>query len=78
MEKKNAFNEVQKVLLPFATTCLCEAGFSALVNIKTNARNCLDPQYDIRCALTKLEPRYQKFVMIFKVRVLTENKFPND
>ena len=48
------------MLLPFATTYLCETGFSALTTIKTKARNRLDPQHDLRCALTSIEPRFEK------------------
>ncbi len=44
--------EAEKALLPFPTTYLCEQGFSSLVTIKTKARNRLDPQHDLRCALT--------------------------
>ena len=40
-------------VLPFATTYLCEAGFSVLVLIKTNARNRLgDVDHDMRLALS--------------------------
>ena len=46
------------VLIPFATTYRCEAGFSALVSIKTKARNQLkDTDANIRCALSSTNPR---------------------
>nr|XP_039248833.1 zinc finger BED domain-containing protein 5-like [Styela clava] len=48
--------EAMTFLLPFATTYLCEQGFSALVAIKTKARNRLDPGDDMRIALSKIEP----------------------
>jgi len=51
--------EVMNVLLPFATTYLCEQGFSALTVIKTKARNRLDPGHDMRIALSKIEPRIE-------------------
>lgn len=55
--------EADKVLLPYPTTYLCEAGFSALVVIKTKYRNRLDPQHDIRCALAiKIKPDIEKLV----------------
>ena len=44
--------QATKALLPFPTTYLCEAGFSALAMIKTKYRNQLQPEDDIRCALT--------------------------
>lgn len=37
-------------LMPFATTYLCETGFSALVALKTKYRNKLDVQPDLRSA----------------------------
>ncbi|KAK3862332.1 hypothetical protein Pcinc_031801 [Petrolisthes cinctipes] len=47
-----------EVLVPFATTYLCEAGFSALLHIKTKARNRLDASDDMRVALSKKESRF--------------------
>ena len=55
--------EAEKALLPFPTTYLCEQGFSSLVTIKTKARNRLDPQHDLRCALTmNIKPRFESLV----------------
>ncbi|XP_076039422.1 zinc finger BED domain-containing protein 5-like [Oratosquilla oratoria] len=48
------------VLVPFASTYLCEAGFSTLVNIKTKNRNRLDVGDDMRLALTNFRPRISK------------------
>ena len=56
-EKPTIGTEAMKVLLPFATTYLCEQGFSALTTLKTKARNRLDCGHDMRIALTKIEPR---------------------
>ena len=56
-EHPQVSKEAIKRLIPFATTYLCEAGFSILAAIKTKQRNRLDPQNDIRCALTKIKPR---------------------
>ena len=55
-EKPMIGNEAMTFLLPFATTYLCEQGFSALTVIKTKARNRLDPGDDVRIALSKIEP----------------------
>ena len=40
------------ILVPFSSTYLCECGFSALLTIKSKARNRLHVQSDIRCALS--------------------------
>ncbi|XP_076065128.1 protein FAM200A-like [Oratosquilla oratoria] len=45
-----------RVLAPFTSTYLCEAGFSTLVNIKTKNRNRLDVGDDMRLALTNFRP----------------------
>jgi len=39
------------VLVPFATTYLCETEFSCLLHINSKTRNRLDPQHDMRVAL---------------------------
>jgi hypothetical protein len=44
-------------LIPFATTYLCESGFSTLVSVKTKARNRLDARHDMCLALSKTVPR---------------------
>ena len=51
-----------RVLVPFASTHLCESGFSSLLQIKTKARNRLDVQNDMRLALTQTKPRISKLV----------------
>ena len=48
-------------LLPFPTTYLCEAGFSTLAMVKTKYQNQLQPEDDIRCALTTIIPDFDKF-----------------
>ena len=50
-----------KLLMPFPSTCLCEAAFSSMLVIKTKARNRLD-EPDLRCCLAVTEPRIQKLV----------------
>ena len=44
-------------LLPFGSTYLCEAAFSALVGMKTKCRNTLNVENDLICALSCIEPR---------------------
>ena len=47
-----------KLLLPFASTWSCEAGFSAMTAIKCKSRNRLHAENDLRLALTKnISPR---------------------
>ena len=51
-----------KILIPFSSTYLCESGFSTLVVIKSKARNRLDAQADMRCALSHTDPRIDLLV----------------
>ena len=51
------------VLVPFASTYLCESGFSTLLQIKTKARNRLDVQDDMRLAFMQTKPRISKPLM---------------
>ena len=50
------------VLAPFATTFLCESGFSTMVQIKDKYRNRLDISHDMRVALSKTSPRIADLV----------------
>ena len=49
-----------RVLVPFASTYLCESGFSTLLHIKTKARNRLNVEDDMRLSLSKTEPQIVK------------------
>ena len=49
-------------LLPFATSYLCESGFSALLANKTKQRNRLNVQDDMRVALSKTIPQFHVLV----------------
>jgi len=51
-EYPNLYEEALKKLVPFATTYLCESGFSTLTTIKTKARNKLDVEPTMRISLT--------------------------
>jgi hypothetical protein len=44
--------------MPFASTYLCEVGFSSLVHIKAKARNCPSVTDNIRAALSKTKATY--------------------
>ena len=55
---KNALN----IPMPFATTYLCESGFSTLVSIKTKPRNRLDAGDDMRVAIIKKERRFKLII----------------
>ena len=48
---------IMSKLLPFGSTYLCEAAFSALVSLKTRARNAMSVENDLICALSCIEPR---------------------
>ena len=45
-------------IIHFATTYLCESGFSSLVVIKTKSRNRLNVKDDMRVALSKTKPQF--------------------
>ena len=46
-----------RVLVPFATSYLCEAGFSAMAVIKTKYRSRIDVEREMRVAVSKILPR---------------------
>lgn len=52
-----------KTLLPFASTYLCESGFSTLLQIKTKTRNRLGVEHDMRCALSTTVPQIDTLVV---------------
>ncbi|XP_050985391.1 zinc finger BED domain-containing protein 5 [Labeo rohita] len=47
------------VLLPFATSYLCEIGFSAVASLKTKYRSHLRIEHDLRVAVSSLQPRFE-------------------
>ena len=50
-------NKAVNILLPFATTYLCETAFSALTNMKTKYRSRLVVESDMRVCLSNITPR---------------------
>ena len=55
-EFSELFSKAKNFLLQFPSTYLCEASFSAMVNIKTKNRNRIGLEGDLRLALTKIVP----------------------
>ena len=51
-----------KVLIPFATTCECEAAFSTLLHFKTKYRNRLNVTNDMRVARCKTNPKMDELI----------------
>jgi hypothetical protein len=51
-----------EILTPFVTTYLCEQSFSRMVDMKTNKRNRLCCENDMRVALSKVKPRISELV----------------
>jgi len=54
-----AVSRAMQFLIPFATTYLCESGFSTMVTIKTKSRNRLDIKDDMRVALSNTVPDFK-------------------
>ena len=52
--------EAWRAIVPFASTYLCESGFSALMHIKSKARNQLDVEDDMRIVISKVQPRISR------------------
>jgi hypothetical protein len=48
------------ILLPFATSYLCEIGFSGVAALKTKYRSPLNIESDVRVAISRLQQRYEK------------------
>ncbi|XP_050064407.1 protein ZBED8-like [Aphis gossypii] len=54
-----AVSRAMKFLIPFATTYLCESGFSTMVTIKTKSRNRLDIKDDMSVAQYNTVPDFK-------------------
>ncbi len=55
-EYPELFDIALKILLPFASTYLCEAGFSKMTALKTKYRNRAQIEDDLRLRLSNIEP----------------------
>lgn len=49
-----------EILLPCATSYLCETGFSAVASLKTKYRSRLNIENDLRVAISKLQPSFEQ------------------
>ncbi|VVC25872.1 Hypothetical protein CINCED_3A012173 [Cinara cedri] len=49
-----------RVLIPFSTSYLCEAGFSAVAVIKSKYRSKINVEKEMRLAVSSLIPRFEK------------------
>lgn len=52
--------KAQKILIPFATSYLCEAGFSAVAVIKSKYRSKINVENEMRVAISNITPRFSK------------------
>ena len=59
-EYPELFDKALRFILPFATSYLCETGFSALTTIKTKNRARLSVEDDLHLCLSRLSLRYDK------------------
>jgi len=55
-EFKVLLDKATIILLPFATTYLCESGFSAYMSTETKYRSRLNAETDIRLKLSQIQP----------------------
>lgn len=55
-------NKALRVLLPFATSYLCEAGFSAVAVLKSKYRSKLNIEKEMRVAVTTLLPNFEEIL----------------
>ena len=48
------------ILLPFATSYLCEMGFSTVAALKTKYRSQLNIEQELRATISNLKPRFER------------------
>ncbi|KAL4101100.1 hypothetical protein QTP88_012347 [Uroleucon formosanum] len=53
-------DKAQRILIPFSTSYLCEAGFSAFAVIKSKYRTKINVEKEMRVAVSCLIPRFEK------------------
>ena len=58
-----------RVLVPFATSYLCETGFSAVAVIRSKYRNQIDIEREMRVAISNIAPRLDKMCKRNKLTV---------
>ena len=59
-------NRAVKTLMPFATMCPCESGFSALTSMKTKYRHRLCVENDLRLRLSPIQPNIAELCASFQ------------
>ncbi|CAG4990207.1 unnamed protein product [Colias eurytheme] len=66
MKRKHEYPELArealKLLMPFATSYLCELTFSSMVDIKTKKRNRLQLENDLIINVSKIAPQFDKLL----------------
>jgi hypothetical protein len=60
------------ILLPFATTYMCEQSFSSMLTIKNLKRSLESLHHELRVALSTIDPDIKKYVHRNKRKYLTE------
>ncbi|XP_008189601.1 zinc finger BED domain-containing protein 5-like, partial [Acyrthosiphon pisum] len=55
-------NKALRILIPFATSYLCEAGFSAVAVLKSKYRSKLNVEKEMHVAVTTLIPNFEKLI----------------
>lgn len=61
-EYSEVSNKALRILILFATSYLCEAGFSAVAVLKSKYRSKLNVEKEMRVAVTTLIPNFEKLI----------------
>ena len=61
---------ILNIILPFASTYLCEAGFSKMTALKTKYRSRAQIEDDLRLCLSNIAPRIEDLCKAKKAQVL--------